>query len=149
MKKRGILFSLPVLIFLPSLINVTVYYGIQNRMKIKISGQTVPAFFAPSFSFHNPDFEWPGKFRFDSGDLEVRYDIFSFFEGRCLRLSLSSQNAVIELKGKWAERQKPGRIRMDEFSAQIGIRPDGSELCQVKSVTAKSPDFHFEIKESA
>ncbi|MDP3919894.1 MAG: hypothetical protein Q8R76_03710 [Candidatus Omnitrophota bacterium] len=120
--------------------------ALERSIDAEIGGRFVPTLFQPSFSLQDVHFDWDGKVKLSSGQLNVRYDLISIFLGKGLRVRLSGQNLVATLHGEWATVAAAEQVPLTHFFAELIFR--NNQLGEILAVEAESPVFEFHFRES-
>lgn len=150
MQKKALLFIIAVLILFAfvwsPLAGLWVKADLERAMKTQVVGEYHPTLFFPAFKLQNVHFTWQDRIEVLSGDIQVQYNLLSFFSSGLLRVQISSQNLSAKLLGNWSQMEQISSVNFQELYADLGFGPKG--LQEVSRLKVKSPVLDFEIKET-
>lgn len=125
-------------------VNYWVYFDIQKRLKIRISGQYIPMVFLPSFEVRRGGFSWEEKVRLLEGDFKVSFDPWSLVSQQGLRIVIASKGSKIQFLGSWALQEGIEEATLDSVTADIVLGRRG--LSGINQIEVLSPSFQFSLK---
>jgi len=125
-------------------LNFWVYHELQVRLKIRMSGNYVPAVIIPSFEVRQGAFTWDDRVQLLDGNFKVTFDPLTLLSQRGIRIILTSKASKIKFLGSWALQQGVEGATVDSMVADIVLGRRG--LTGINEVEVLSQSFQFSLK---
>jgi hypothetical protein len=125
-------------------LNYWVFYEIQNRLEIRVTGKFTPDFFRTGFQIKNGSFFWKDKVQLVDGQVQVRYDPWTIFSQNGIRIIVKSDHADIRLLGNWAKWKGVESAHAELLYADFVL--GSHRLTAINEIEVRSPSFQFVIK---